>query len=79
MILVKSYYKEVNTELVEKLETLCSNVETHGNMILCEIQTETDAILLSTGLYSKYSAEKVVIYRMEYRQEIPKERLDFGI
>ena len=79
MILVKSYYKEVQEDLVTKLETLCSNVETHGNMILCEVNTETDAILLSTGLYNKYSAEKVVIYRTEYEQEIPKERLDFGI
>ena len=79
MILVKSYYKEVDNELVKKLETLCSNVETHGNMILCEVNTEIDAILLSTGLYNKYSAEKVVVYRTEYRQEIPKERLDFGI
>ena len=79
MILVKSYYKEVNKELVTKLETLCGNVEIHGNMILCEVHTETDAILLSTGLYNKYSAEKVVIYRTEYKQEIPKERLDFGV
>ncbi len=79
MILIKSYYKAVNKELVTKLETLCSNVETHGNMILCEVHTEIDAILLSTGLYNKYSAEKVVIYRTEYKQEIPKERLDFGV
>nr|DAU04342.1 MAG TPA: hypothetical protein [Inoviridae sp.] len=79
MILVKSYYKEVDNELVKKLETLCSNVEKHGNIILCEVHTETDAILLSTGLYNKYDAEKVVIYRTEYKQEIPKERLDFGI
>ena len=79
MILVKSYYKEVNKELVTKLETLCSNVETHGSMILCEVNTETDAILLSTGLYNKYNAEKVIVYRNEYKQEIPKERLDFGI
>lgn len=79
MILVKSYYKEVNKELLTKLETLCSNVETHGNMVLCEVHTETDAILLSTGLYNKYDAEKVVIYRAEYKQEIPKERLDFGV
>lgn len=79
MILVKSYYKEVNKELVTKLETLCSNVETHGNMILCEVHTETDAILLSTGLCNKYNAEKVVVYRIDYMQEIPRERLDFGI
>lgn len=79
MILVKSYYKEVSKELVEKLETLCSSVETQGNIILCEVHTETDAILLSNGLYNKYNAEKIVIYCMEYKQEIPKERLDFGI
>ena len=79
MILVKSYYKEVNKELITKLETLCSNVEAHGNMILCEVNTETDAILLSTGLFNKHKALKIVIYRTEYKQEIPKERLDFGI
>lgn len=79
MILVKSYYNEVNKELVTKLEALCSNVETHGNMILCEVNTEVDAILLSTGLYNKYNAENVIVYRNEYKQEVPKERLDFGI
>lgn len=79
MILVKSYYKEVNKELVTKLEAMCSNVETQGKMILCEVHTESDALLLSTGLYNKYSAEKVVFYRVDYKQMISKESLDFGI
>lgn len=79
MILIKSYYESVSKELIKKLETLCSNVESHGNMILCEVNTETDAILLSTGLFNKHKALKIVIYRTEYKQEIPKERLDFGI
>ena len=48
-------------------------------MILCEVNTETDAILLSTGLFNKHKALKIVIYRTEYKQEIPKERLDFGV
>lgn len=79
MILVKSYYKEVNKELVTKLEAMCSNVETQGKMILCEVHTESDALLLSTGLYNKYNAEKVVFYRVDYKQMISKESLDFGI
>jgi len=64
-------------EVINKLQSTCSNVELFDTTILCEVNSSMDALIVSRGLLNNYHADSVDVYSVNEKQRLIKSRLDF--